>query len=325
MSDIEASGEATETVRPEDALAEAVQKTQRADAALAAERSRSEALQRERDEARTHAATAGAEAVSSRDRSIDSSIASHTTAIEAAKRDIVAAQSANDAVATADAYDRLADSRAKLNTLQGQKEWLAAERTRVAAAPRQQQADATKVRVSTPGGAMEVDPADKQWMDANPRFYDDGDYYNHAIGAHGRIVADGVRPGTPAYYRGLSEAMKKFESFEAFERGEEQPARGGQAVNTQRRGSSAAATAAPVSRQLGDYGRRNGGGDERSIAQHLGVTPADLKDFAKIAGYRDKKGEPGSGYARYLSDQQEIRDIARSGGDTGLKVEQNYR
>jgi hypothetical protein len=178
---------------------------------------------------------------------------------------------------------------------------------------------------------MQVASAAKQWMDAHPRFYSDPGYYNHAVAAHSTVTADGIQEGTPAYFRALDDAMTRFERFEAYERGGE--SNGGEQVNGQQqqppqrqgqpRRAPASSMGAPVSRSSAPSYSQNGQVDPLAVARRLGgtVTVDDLREYARINGY----GRDEAGFQKYLKDQDEIYQIERSGGDTGLRYDGVYR
>lgn len=320
-----AEGAATDPTTPEQAVdeirAQLEAQTRERDEA----QNRAAQAERERDEARTRAATTETSAWASQEQAVDSELRALGTVVEQAKNAIETAQAAGDGRAVAEAFDKLADARAAMRDLGNRKNWLGEQKKRAETAPPPSRQ--TGHRVVTPGGAMENVTVDaKQWMDEHPRFYNDPAYYNHAVAAHSTAVAQGNAEGSPAYFRALSEAMQRFEQFEAYERGE--PGNGNTQMNgrqppanTQRR-MSAAATGAPVSRATTPVSR-DGTPDPLSIARSLGdgVTVSDLREFARINGY----GKDEAGFQRYLKDQKEIADIARVGGDTGMRVDGVWR
>ena len=301
-----------EQISPEEALAQSQEALRAAEQERDAAHAREQSLARERDEARTREHAATGEAVSAQERSLLANIDHHKAAAESAKVAIANANAAGDNVAVAEAFDRLADSRAELRLLDQQKRYFDTEKERQKTQPPQQQGGH---EISTPGGTQRVSPQVKEWADKHPRFLNDRDYYNHAVAAHQAVVGDGVNEGSPAYFRAIDEAMQKFEKFEAFERGELQPERQ-KPMNTQRPASS---MGTPVSRGTESRGSR-GEPSESQIARHLGVEVADLREYARVNGYKGAEG-----YKQYLADHQEIIDIEKGGGDTGLRVDGVYR
>lgn len=312
---------------PEEAVEEARQRIEQSNQERDRERARSQSLQRERDEARARAASATTEVESAQERAVVSGIEQQKSIVDRAKTAIVTAQSAGDAIAVADAYEQLAEAKARMTALEGQQAWLAQQK---ATRPTQrtdgdrQSAATDQAEVSTPGGTMRVGDAAKQWMDRHQRFYDDASYYNHAVAAHSTIVADGISEGSPAYFRSLDQAMERYEKFEAYERGDG----GHQVQNEQRpapqqRRTNPASMGAPPMRGGGPGTQnRNTPLSAEAVARRIGpgVTVEDLREFARHNGY---KGE--EGFQSYLKAQQEIADIERSGGDTGLRVDGVYR
>jgi len=315
-----------EAPTPEEALEEARAYTARIERERDTERQRASEATRQRDEAETRARTAGDAAVSSQERELLAGIQAQKTIIDQAEQEIVVTQSAGDAVATAKAFRRMSAASALLDRFEGQKAWIDQQKTaRPQEVERQQQPtrDPSIVSVTTPGGTMDATPSAKSWMDKHPRFYDDSAYYNHAVAAHSTVVADGIREGTPAYFRALDDAMARYERFESYERGDggQQQMPNGQ-QQAQRRGPSASSMGAPVSRSSVPVTNRNGVPSPEAIARHIGpaVTVDDLREFARHNGY---KGE--EGFQAYLKEQQAIIDIQRAGGDAGLRVDGVYR
>ena len=304
---------------PEEALAEAQEARRIAEEERDAAQAREAAAARERDEARGSEQKATGDALSARERSILSDIGTQNAAIQAAKTAIANAQAAGDAVAVAEAFDNLADARAKLGRLNEQKEWFDAERERLKEQPRA--APATGHQIKTPGGNLTVSAEVKSWADRHPRFYKDATYYNHALGAHQATIASGTLEGTPAYFRALDEAMAKYERYEAFERGELRQE--GQQQMAQRRQPPASSMAAPVTRGAVTPSRGTGQPSATAIAQHLGVTVPELQDMAKINGFKAGRSykTDAEGFAAYLKEHQDIIDIQKAGGDTGLHHE----
>jgi len=316
----------TDEVSPEEALAEIKAQKEAAERDRDAERARATQLQRENEATHAKLAEAGTREVSAREQAVDTAIKSHELAASNAKAAIASATSSGDAVALSEAIDALTEAKSNLKLLGQQKEWLESQKGRQPEV-RQQPQD-SRLRVKTPGGEMPVAPAAKDWMDAHPRFYNDPAYYNHAVVAHGIIVEDGIQEGTPAYFRELDARMTKFEQFEAFERGEHQQKETTPMNNGQQRRMPASAMGAPVSRQTTPQNYNRGGQvDPSTIARHFGCDVGDLKEFARINGYTKQRyqGDENAAFAAYLKDQQEIIDIERSGGDTGMRVDGVYR
>ena len=309
----------TGVVTPEDAAAEA----KAAQEALRQERDTS---RRERDEALARERASVAREFSSREQTLTTTIQAQENIVAQAKRAIAEAQANGDPVAMTDAIEALSDAKASLKMLGEHKINLEGQKGRQ---PEQQRsADNGMVRVKTPGGDIAVAPHAKQWMDSHSRFYNDTTYYNHAVTAHGAIVADGIQDGSPAYFRELDARMQKFEQFEAFERGEHTPPAKDTNMNSNNgRRMPASAMGAPVSRQPAQSSNRSGAPDATTIARHLGCDVNDLRDFARINGYtKDRyKGDENAAFQAYLASHQEIIDIQRSGGDAGMRVDGVYR
>lgn len=314
---------------PEQAVEEMRAQLDAANRAREQAEAREHAAAREAAEARTRATTADTNAWTAQEQALDTAFKAQNTAIEQAKIAIANAQAVGDSMAVADAFDQLATARANLMDLTGRKAYLESQKARRQAEPQQPQGNVRTggATVRTPGGVMDnVPPAAKQWMDEHPRFYDDPSYYNHAVAAHSTVTADGIQEGSPAYFRALSEAMQRFERFEAYERGDHQQQtsnNGHQQMQTpQRQQPRASSMGAPVSRTSTPVSR-DGTPDPVSIARNIGanVTVDDLREFARVNGY----GRDEAGFQRYLKDQQEVFDIARAGGDTGLRVDGVYR
>lgn len=325
--DVPQTVEFDEPISPEEALAEAKAQKEAAERDRDAARAREQTLQRERDEALSRETQAGARAVSAQEQAIATAISSQTSAVNQAKTAYANARAAGDAMAEAEALDQLADARAALRELNGQKNWLEQQKTNPSPQTRQMQPDGVSVR--TPGGTMVASPSAKEWMDENPRFYSDRAYYNHAVSAHGTLVADGIQEGTPAYFRGLTEQMKEYERYEAFQRGElKEPQVDTKPTPRQQPRISAASMGAPVSRAPATpSGGRNSAPDPNAIARRLGCEVSDLRDFARISGFKAEnfKGDADAAFNAYLRSHQEIGELERTGGDTGLRVDGAWR
>jgi len=323
-----AGGDATvidrDAVSPEDAVKEAREARENAERERDAANAREQAARRERDEAQRRATDAGSQAWTAQGQAIETSISAQNEIIKQARTAIATAQAAGDAEAVADAFVRLSQAQAALLDFGNRKAWIEQQKAQKPAAEAQPRTDGTTV--TTPGGTMQVAAPAKQWMDAHPRFYNDAGYYNHAVAAHSTITADGIQEGTPAYFRALDDQMTRFERFEAFERGD-----GGDQVSNsqqqrpapQRRASS---MGAPVSRSSASVTNSNGQIDPLRIAQRLGnnVTIDDLREAGRIAGFM-KNPQDEAGFQKYLAAHQEIYEIDRAGGDTGLRSDQVYR
>jgi hypothetical protein len=344
------------SVSVEQALAEAKAAREAADRRAATDRAAAEEANRQRDAALGAAASANAGALSAREQAIEAAIAGQTNIVAQAKEQIALAQANGDPQAVADAMERMADAKAELKLLGGQKQYLASEKQRQPERQQQQRQQAPQGHtVHTPGGQMaNVADAAKQWMDNHDRFYTDPAYYNHAVAAHSTITADGIQEGTPAYFRALDDAMTRFERYEAFERGELQHDGGRQQMNDggrvdpyaqqrvpqprQSRGPSASSVGAPPSRGPAPpaSGHSNSQIDPMMIARYLGpnVTIDDLREGARFAGYSRGRPDPSridangraanfasdeEAYQSYLRAQKEIMDMERRGEDTGLK------
>lgn len=318
------SGGGNEQISAEDALAEMREQLERATAdKLVAERSAHEERQG-RVAAETRVTEATGTALTAHERQIEANIETQKGIVDRAEASIAQAYGAGDPVAIARAQREMAEATARLTSLSDQKSWLDNEKARQAAEAKRvpvQEATRGAVRVTTPGGDLEVSPTDKDWMDKHSRFYSDGDYYNHALTAHARIERDGIRPGTTAYYRELDTAMQKYEAYEAHERGDA-PVNDGLSQRQQMRRAPASSMAAPVSRASAPRQQSNGALSAAQVAQYIGpgVTEADLREYARINGL---KGE--EGFQRYLAQQTEIINLDRAGADTGLRSDAMYR
>lgn len=308
-----------EDITPEQALAEAQEAQRQAEARAQAAEARAQATARERDEARGREQAAGADALTSRERSIIAGIETATSAADRAEQAIAIANAAGDSAAVAKAFRELAAAQAHLGRLSDQKAWFEGERERLKnqPPPQQPQPAGDVYEIQTPGGVLRASPGVKAWVDRHPRFSSDNSYYNHAVTAHGAAVAQGYQEGSPAYFRALDDAMTKYEKFEAYERGELQ--REEPRVQTRQQRPGPTTTGAPVSRET-TAPRPSGTPDPRTIASWLGVTEADMREFARHNGYR---GE--AGYQLYLKEQDTIRNLERQGEPTGLVVDRVYR
>lgn len=315
---------AIEAVSAEDAVAEAIAAKEAAEQASARDRQAAESASRERDEARNAAHVANAGALSAREQSIETAIASHNSVAAQARAAMVAAQASGDSEALADAVDRLTDAKAALRDLGNQKQYYAEQKTRQPTPEQRQQPSGDRVR--TPGGELTVTAQAKQWMDGHSRFYSDPAYYNHAVAAHSTITADGIQEGSPAYFRALDDRMTQFEEFEAYQRGdrntnqrtEHQPV-----THPNRTQPRASSMGAPVSRAT-QPARTNGGQpDPLTIARRLGgnITVDDLREAARFAGF----GTDETGFQKYLAAQEEVYQLERAGQPTGLVTDTVYR
>lgn len=311
--------EPEQDITPEQALAEAQEAQRRAEQERDAARAQAQATARERDEARIREQSAGADALTSRERSIIAGIETATSAADRAEQAIAIANAAGDSAAVAKAFRELAAAQADLGRLSDQKAWFEGERERLKnqPPPQQPQPAGDVYEIQTPGGVLRASPGVKAWVDRHPRFTDVSNpgYYNHAVATHGTILQQGYQEGSPAYFRALDEAMTKYEKFEAYERGEREEPR----VQTRQQRPGPTTTGAPVSRET-SAPRSSGTPDPRTIASWLGVTEADMREFARHNGYR---GE--AGYQLYLKEQDTIRNLERQGEPTGLVVDRVYR
>src|SRR6185437_13889342 len=121
-----------EQVSPEDALAEARAQLEAANSDRDTARAREAALQRERDEAVGRETQAGARAVSAEEQAVATAISAQTNAVNQAKIAIANAQAAQDAIATADAFEQLAEAKAALRDLGNRNAWVEQENARPA-------------------------------------------------------------------------------------------------------------------------------------------------------------------------------------------------
>lgn len=325
-------------ITPEQAVEEARQAREAAERDARAAREQTAAAQRERDEARARATDAGSQAWTAQEQAVEQSITAQMAVAEQAKVAIANAQAAGDHVAFADALDKLTEARTALRDLGNRKAWVAQQKAHPQApwppqrqqeSPRQQPQD-SGIEVTTPGGAMRVSSQVKQWMDEHPRFYNDATFYNFAVAAAQTATADGMQEGSPAYFRHISSEMQKFEQYEASQqRGE--PHAGNEGMNSQPPRSAApqrraSSMGAPVSRSSAPATNANGSVDPLRIAQRFGgsVTVEDLREMGRIAGFM-KNPQDEAGFQQYLKAQEEIYQIERAGGDTGLRADQVYR
>lgn len=322
-------------ITPEQAVEEARQAREAAERDARAAREQATTAQRERDEARARATDAGSQAWAAQEHAVEQSIAAQSALADQAKAAIATAQAAGDHIAVADAFDKLAEARAALRDLGNRKTWIAQQKQQPQQPqpqpqPQRQQAQDGGLEVTTPGGAMRVSSQVKQWMDEHPRFYNDPTYYNFAVAAAQTATADGMQEGSPAYFRHISNEMQKFEHYEAAQRGDHQL---GENMNGQQQPPRTAAPqrrassmGAPVSRSSAPAANANGAIDPLRVAQRFGggVTVDDLREMGRIAGFM-KSPRDEEGFQRYLKEQEEIYQIERAGGDTGLRADQVYR
>lgn len=314
-------------ITPEQAVEEARQARETAERERDQARAREQEAARQRDEAQRRATDAGSQAWTAQETAVEQSIAAQNEIIKQARTAIATAQAAGDHEATADAFDHLAEARATLRDLGNRKAWIAQQKTQQPPPQAQSQAQESGVEVRTPGGSMRVTPQVKAWVDDHPRFANDPTYYNFAIAAAQTATADGIHEGTPAYFRHINSELAKFEQYEAAQRGDQaDPQSMNQPRNpapSQRRASS---TGAPVSRSSAPIRDTNGAIDPLRVAQRIGqnVTVDDLREMGRINGYmKDLRDE--AGFQRYLQAHEEIHQIERAGGDTGLRSDQVYR
>lgn len=314
-----------EQISPEEALAEARAQKEAAERDRDAARAREATLQRERDDALTRETQANTRVMSVEEQAVATAISAQTGAIDQAKTAYANARAAGDTLAEAEALDQMADARAALRSLNEHKQRLEQQK---ANPPTRQQTRSDGVNVRTPGGEMVASQAAKAWMDEHPRFYDDRSYYNHAVAAHSTILADGIQEGSPAYFKALSEQMKEFEGYEAYKRGDTREQQ--QVTDTprapQRMQPRASSMGAPPSRSSMPAAR-NGAPDANAIARQQGVEVDDLRTFARINGYTAARygGDEAKAFNAYLTELQNISNIERAGGDTGMRVDGAWR
>jgi hypothetical protein len=316
-----------EQISPEQALEEARAQKQAAERERDNARAREATLQRERDEALSREAQAGTRAVTAQEQALTTAITAHTNIVEQAKIAYANARAAADTMAETEALEQLTDAKAALRDLNNQKSWL--EQQKTAPVARQTQPDGVTVRLPN-GASMQASHEAKAWMDEHPRFYEDRAYFNHAVAAHQSIKDDGIAEGSPAYFRALSDHMQEYERYEAFRRGDikESPMQEQQNGRTRQQPRiSAAAMGAPVSRGTQPTQRSGGVPDENAIARKIGCDVSDLRDFARISGFTAQRygGDATAAYNAYLKSHQEIGEIERINGDTGLRVDGAWR
>jgi hypothetical protein len=322
-----------EQISPEDAVAEAKENLARETARREAAERSAEEERRGRQQAEARATEAGGAAWSAQERQIESQLATEQQRMDRAQEAMTAAFNAADGAALAKAQREMSLASAAADRLSGQKQWFESERLRVQeeakrAPPLQQQPGG--LQVATPGGNMTVQPQAKEWMDKHSRFYSDKGYYNFAVEAHRIAMEDGIREGSPAYFRHLDAAMADYEGYEAHREGrtggtDPMPDNISQRQQ-QRRQPSAASVGAPVSRATAAPRSRDGGVPSwQEVARHVNrqggdVNEADLRQMAQVNGY---KGE--AGFQAYLTAQGEIIALNRQGDSAGLVTDQNYR
>lgn len=314
-------------VSAEEAAAQARAEVDRANAraAEAERRATEEATRRTAAEAQVREAQVNT--FGAHESRVLSAIDAQNRIIDGAKAALANAFQSQDGMALAEAQSQLSAAHAALAQLNAQKEWIGQEKVRQEAEARrpapQQQQNVDGVFVDTPSGRFAVSATDRDWMDKHPRFYDDNEYHQFAIAAHSTIERSGVRPGTPAYYRELDNAMTRYERLEAADRGEDVHSNGnGSAApmsqRQQQRRAPASSFAAPASRATAPQQRGNGVMTALQVARRIGpgVTEEDVAQYAKIAGMSLES---------YLKEQSEIAELERTGQPTGMRTDEVYR
>lgn len=328
LPDRSLSDEPQDQISPEDALAEAKAQLEQANRRATEAEDRERQAHQARQVAETRVTDATGAALTAQERQLESALTAANTRADQAEATLREAYAANDPTAIARAQRQLAEAAADTRSLTQQQQWFTAEKARQAEEAKrapQQQTPPNTVQVNTPAGRLNVSASARDWMDKHPRFYEDKGYYNAAINAHQQAVEDGTREGTPAYYRALDEAMKDYEGYEAYRRGDQQPVTDNLSQRQQQR-RSPSSVGAPVSRQTAQRQNPDAPPSWQEVARHIGgeVNQNDLREFARVNGYM-KNANDEAGFARYLKEQGDIINMGKRGEHTGLVYEQTYR
>lgn len=285
---------------PEEALAEAQKR-------IAAEEDRRRAAERQAEEQRQRAEQAYQEAQrakadvgSAREASLNSAIATAKARRQNAQAIKRAARESGDWDAFDKADEDFADSAADLRMLEAQKQQFEAWKAQQQRQPAQQPQQPTRTDTGYSAEAQ-------AWIDRHPRFNTDDDYKALAIAAHGTALEQGIREGTPAYFRHIDDKLARF-----------YPEDGTPNMNGQRRAAPASSTAAPPSRATTPNVGRRVGTDPQSVARAMGIPMDVMAEGARICGMSLEE---------YAKDQASILNERANGAPTGLTTsgEGTYR
>lgn len=169
------------------------------------------ALNTER-QGRTRAERTAARAVKvgqvERGASLASQVESATTAVEAAKNAYKMARETGDLDAEVKANNDLAMANARL--LNANNEF---ERAKAGgdADPTSAGGDMTDPAGGNADNGPDPDAASRAWVQAHPKMAYDENYKAQLFGEHKRLVADGVKPNSPAYFRALDAKHSEIE------------------------------------------------------------------------------------------------------------------
>ena len=164
-------------------------KTEKDEANLRAAEARTEA-----DHARREAAEARTSAVSSQLDTITTALSSAQSEVESAKKDIRNAIAVGDADAQADAYERLADAKARAMRYDEAKADLEVQKARPVTQTRTANVDPVEAYVANRS------PQTAQWLRANRDYVIDPNKNKKLTAAHYDAEAEGLRADTPEYF-----------------------------------------------------------------------------------------------------------------------------
>jgi hypothetical protein len=258
------------------------------DRAAALERQR-ETWQRERDELGTKSREAENRGHSAERRALDTEISATERQIAAARARARSAREAGDLDAEDAANDERIEAVARKQLLMRDKaawdEWERGQVAEAEAAKTRKPADAAppqqQQRQTGPGA--QLSPSDRAWADKHPDFDTDEDCKAFIFGAATRAINEGIRGGSPAFYRELDRTYDRYQRLKALEDGGgEQQAQQPRQEPARRRAEPSEASMAPSPSR----GNGNGSGSGRqrgvtpeAVARRLNVTVDELRSF----------------------------------------------
>lgn len=142
-----------------------------------------------------------AEATSARDGAINAATAN----LSALKREWLEARESGDAALEVELHDKIAQARFALEAASLDKRNFDVWKKQQEAA-RKKQDEQAKQTTST----QQYTASEQAWIDAHPRFIDDEEYKQVAIGAHNVALSKGIKADTPAYYEHLNKTLKRY-------------------------------------------------------------------------------------------------------------------
>lgn len=247
-----------------------------------------EQAEQERQQARQEAMARAAEIErfkgeinESRATVFDTGIAKETEAVEAAKRDLGAAHSSGDSEALITAYERLAEAKARLETLKNGKAAIEAEIKEA-----KSRTETKQTQPQDPLDKLNLPDIAKRWLRAHPEYLTDNRKNAKIQALHFDIIDEGHAPYSEAYFNSMETHLGMRKPPEKKEDNE----------NEEERSSI---VSAPVIREAPGSGGQRGSGV-------IKLTPAQ-REAAKMAGITETE------YAKQLIKLRQEKDAGNYG------------